>query len=254
MKIKKLSLVGAGPGDAELITLKALRVIGEADVLLYDSLANESFLKYAKPACIIKYVGKRCGQHSLTQNKINNLIVEMAEQHGHVVRLKGGDCFVFGRAEEEIMAASKAGICIEVIPGISSALAVPASISIPMTSRGRSESFWVITGTTKSGAISKDIEMAAKSSATVVLLMAMTKIKTIMEIFIRNGKQNLPVAIIQNGTTANEQFVVGCVGDIVQKALDNHLGHPAVIILGEVVRLHNNFSELSAIAAGNALG
>ena len=131
-----LSLVGAGPGDPELITLKAVNTIRKADVILYDALVNEALLAHAKPEAVLRFVGKRYGCHSLSQQEINHLIVEYAQSHGHVVRLKGGDPFVFGRAGEEIAAARAAGIDVEVIPGISSALAAPIGQMIPLTSRG----------------------------------------------------------------------------------------------------------------------
>src|SRR5665647_698269 len=201
MRTQILSLVGAGPGDPELITLKAIKTIAAASVILYDALANEELLNYASPSAIKKFVGKRYGCHALSQQEINRLIIEYARSHGNVVRLKGGDPFVFGRAQEEIAAARNAGIAVQVIPGISSAIAVPASQMIPLTCRGVNESFWVTTGTTQSGEISKDIKLAAQSSATVVILMAMSKLEAIMDIFIANGKADTPVAIIQDGTT-----------------------------------------------------
>ncbi len=238
MKKSFLYLVGAGPGDPELVTLKAIRVIESADVILYDSLANEALIKYASYDCIKKFVGKRYGCHTLSQKEINNLIIEYAFSHEKVVRLKGGDPFVFGHAQEEIEAARSAGIPVEVIPGISSAISVPASQMIPLTCRGINESFWVTTGTTQSGDISRDIKLAAQSSATVIILMAMSKLEAIMDIFKQYGKSETPVAIIQNGTTKNEKIVIGTVKDIFFKAQYEGLSNPAVIIVGEVVRLH----------------
>ncbi len=178
------------------------------------------------------------GCHTLSQKEINNLIIEYAFSHEKVVRLKGGDPFVFGHAQEEIEAARSAGIPVEVIPGISSAISVPASQMIPLTCRGINESFWVTTGTTQSGDISRDIKLAAQSSATVIILMAMSKLEAIMDIFKQYGKSETPVAIIQNGTTKNEKIVIGTVKDIFFKAQYEGLSNPAVIIVGEVVRLH----------------
>lgn len=238
MSIPFLSLVGAGPGDPELITLKAIKTLGAADVILYDALASEELLQYAKPGTVLRFVGKRYGCHSLSQQEINHLIIEYAFSHGHVVRLKGGDPFVFGRAGEEIDVARAHGIEVAVIPGISSALAVPASQMIPLTCRGVNESFWVATGTTKSGGISEDVKLAAQSSATVVLLMAMSKLEAIMDIFAARGKSQTPVAIIQEGTTKNEKIVIGTVKDIVFRAEREKMGNPAIIIVGEVVSLH----------------
>ena len=239
-----LSLVGAGPGDPELITLKAVKVIAAAAVILYDALANEDLLKYAAPHAIKQFVGKRYGCHALSQQEINMLIIEYAHSHGNVVRLKGGDPFVFGRAQEEIAAARTAGIAVQVIPGISSAIAVPASQMIPLTCRGVNESFWVTTGTTQSGDISSDIKLAAQSSATVIILMAMSKLEAIMDIFMANGKSDTPVAIIQDGTTIKEKMVIGKVKDIVFKSQYSGLTNPAIIIIGEVVKFHpSNFKE-----------
>jgi uroporphyrin-III C-methyltransferase len=233
-----LSLVGAGPGDPEMITVKAIKALRKADVILYDALANEELLNYASGIAVKQFVGKRYGCHTLSQLEINHLILEYAFSHGRVVRLKGGDPFVFGRAQEEIEAAKAAGIEYEVIPGISSALAVPASQMIPLTCRGINESFWVTTGTTKSGEISPDIQWAAKSTATVIILMAMSKLELIMEIFENNGKGQTPVAIIQDGTTKKEKMVIGTVKDIFFKAQYAGIGNPAIIMIGEVVNLH----------------
>ncbi|RFM36705.1 uroporphyrinogen-III C-methyltransferase [Chitinophaga silvisoli] len=243
----KLSLVGAGPGDPELITLKAINVLKRADVILYDALVNEELLGYARPGAVLKFVGKRYGCHSLSQQEINHLIVEYAFSHGHVVRLKGGDPFVFGRAGEEIAAANAAGIQVEVIPGISSALAAAESQMIPLTSRGVTESFWVTTGTTLTGDISGDIELAARSTATVIILMAMSKLEAIMEIFARHGKKDLPVAIIQEATTGRDKMVVGTVTDIYYKSQHEGMANPAVIVVGEVVRLRNIAAEVQAL-------
>ena len=236
-----ISLVGAGPGDPELITLKALRTLIKADAVLYDALANDELLAYAPPGAVKKFVGKRMGCHAFSQKEINTLLIEYALSYGHVVRLKGGDPFVFGRAHEEMEAARRAGIKLNVIPGVSSAIAVPASQMIPLTCRGINESFWVTTGTTMSGDISKDIYLAAQSSATVIILMAMSKIETIMDIFARYGKRQTPVAIIQNGTTPKEKIVIGTVENIFFKSLFEGIQNPAVIMVGEVVALHPSF-------------
>ncbi|HSC55461.1 MAG TPA: uroporphyrinogen-III C-methyltransferase [Phnomibacter sp.] len=237
----KLSLLGAGPGDPELITLKAVRVLGEANAILYDALANADLLQYARPDCEKIFVGKRMGCHALSQDEINVLILEKVHQHGHVVRLKGGDPFVFGRAQEEIEAAVKAGIPVEVVPGISSAIAVPEMSMIPLTSRGIAESFWVTTGTTRSGEISNDVLLAAQSTATVILLMAMSKLEAILDIFARYGKKETAVAIIQNGSTPEEKMVVGTVNDVALRAEAAGLANPAIIVIGDVVKYRQEF-------------
>jgi uroporphyrin-III C-methyltransferase len=248
-----LSLVGAGPGDPDLITVKAIKCIRKSNVILYDALANEELLQYASAGTIKKFVGKRFGCHALSQTEINRLILDYAFSHGRVVRLKGGDPFVFGRAQEEMAAARSAGIGYEVIPGISSALAVPASQMIPLTCRGINESFWVTTGTNQSGELSPDIFLAAKSSATVIILMAMSKLEMIMEIFSQNGKSQTPVAIIQNGTTNREKMVIGKVNDIYFKAQYAGLTNPAIIMVGEVVNLHPSLLKANLPGVQNQL-
>jgi uroporphyrin-III C-methyltransferase len=236
----KLTLVGAGPGDPELITLKAVKALETADVILYDALANDALLEYAKPGAVKKFVGKRYGCHALSQQEINYLIIDYCLQYKNVVRLKGGDPFIFGRAQEEIDTAVANGIEVAVVPGISSALAVPASVHIPLTCRGVNESFWVVTGTNRNGELSKDIALAAQSSATVVILMAMSKLEEICEIFQASGKGSTPAAIIQNGTTPQSKIVRGTVKDIAYRAQAEEMENPAVIVFGEVVNLNQD--------------
>ena len=243
----RLILVGAGPGDPELVTVKAVKALQCADVVLYDALANEALLEYATKASEKIFVGKRYGCHALSQQEINNRILEYGTRHNIIVRLKGGDPFVFGRAQEEIEAAMETGMEVEVIPGISSVIAVPASAMIPLTCRGINESFWVVTGTTKSGDLSKDILLAAQSTATIIILMAMSKLESITEIFTRHGKANTPVAIIQNGTTSKAKMVTGKIKDIYFRAQHAELGNPAVIVIGEVVNLNRNLLQKEVI-------
>ena len=231
----KLTVVGAGPGDVELITLKGVKALQQADVVLYDALVDPSLLEYAVKAEHI-FVGKRKGCYSFQQEQINELIVQRGMLGNHVVRLKGGDPFVFGRGAEEMEFAAAHGLEVEVVPGISSAVAVPASQNVPVTKRGSAESFWVITGTTKSHRLSKDVTLAAKSSATVVILMGMSKLEQIMELFSDEGKQDLPVAIIQEGTTSKERIGVGTVATIADKVSELGLSNPAIIVIGEVVK------------------
>jgi len=230
----KLTVVGAGPGDVDLITLKGVKALQTADVVLYDALVSTELLEYAPNAEKI-FVGKRKGCYSYQQEQINDLIVERATHGLQVVRLKGGDPFVFGRGAEEMEHASRYGIEVAVVPGISSSLSVPASQNIPVTKRGAAESFWVITGTTKEHKLSKDVALAAKSNATVIILMGMSKLGEIMELFKEEGKREIPVAIIQNGTTENEKIGIGTVASIEHKAKEQQLSNPAIIVIGEVV-------------------
>lgn len=237
----KLTLVGAGPGDGELITLKGIRALRKADVVLYDDLANHTLLEFAPEQALKIYVGKRAGQASFTQEEINELIVRFAREHGHVVRLKGGDPYVFGRGFEECEYARQYAIECDVVPGVSSSIAVPASQGIPVTSRGVSESFWVITGTTRNGELSADLHLAAQSKATVVVLMGLSKVAEICALFCEAGRGHLPMAIVQNGTRADEQCVIGQVWNMPQLAAEQGVGAPAVLVIGEVVSLHPSY-------------
>ena len=235
----KLTLVGAGPGDPELITLKGIRALAAADIVMYDALTHPDLLDHCRPSALKVFVGKRFGELSCTQEEINPLIVHYAQQYGHVVRLKGGDPFVFGRGYEEIEFARQHGIETEVIPGLSSSYAVPALAGIPLTTRGVSESFWVVTGTTKTGQLSDDMHLAAQSTATVVVLMGMHKLVDIMAIFDRNGKGETPVAIIQNGTMPDEKVALGTVSTIVDVVAQQAVSSPAIIVVGDVAGLIN---------------
>lgn len=240
-QVPKFTLVGAGPGDPDLLTLKGVKALQSADVVLYDALANDALLAYAPARALKVFVGKRAGKHSAAQQDINSLIVKYAFQLGHVVRLKGGDPYIFGRGHEEQEVAEKAGIPTEVVPGISSAYAMPALQGIPLTKRGLNESFWVITGTTRSGAISNDIHLAAQSTATVVILMGMSKLKEIQQTFAACNKHDTPVAIIQNGSLPTEKVGVARVENMVEMAKKHQLSSPAIIIIGEVVSVHPEF-------------
>lgn len=233
-----LTLVGAGPGNGELITLKGIRALQKADVVLYDDLANASLLDFAPEQSVRMYVGKRAGRTGYSQDEINTLIVRLALEHGHVVRLKGGDPYVFGRGYEEQEHARRFGIDAEVVPGVSSCIAVPAAQGIPVTCRGVSESFWVITGTTRTGDLSDDMRLAVQSKATVVVLMGVSKLSEICAMYSNAGRSNVPMAVVQNGTRPDEQCVVGQVWNISQLVAEAGMGAPAVLIIGEVVTLH----------------
>ena len=242
-KSAKVTLVGAGPGDPELITLKGAKALKNADVVLYDALVSECLLEFAPKNCIKKFVGKRSNQHSFTQDEINKMLAEDALQYGHVVRLKGGDPFVFGRGFEELQYLSAQNIPVSIIPGISSAISVPGLQNIPVTHRGLSESFWVVTGTTSDRQLSTDIFNAAKSNATVIVLMGLKKINQIVAAFKLLGKNKLPVAIIENGATPHEKIVLGTVENIIEKMIGEVVTGPAILIFGSVVTLHPQYHQ-----------
>ncbi|MFI5138701.1 MAG: uroporphyrinogen-III C-methyltransferase [Sphingobacteriales bacterium] len=249
IKEPRITLVGAGPGDADLITLKGVKALKTADVVLYDALVNEELLEFAPEHAVKVYVGKRSGDHSYSQDAVNKLMIDYAINYGHVVRLKGGDPFVFGRGFEELDYAASYSIPAQVIPGISSSIGVPGMQNIPVTHRGLSESFWVVTGTTASGKVSNDVYGAARTKATVIVLMGLHKLAEITEIFKKEGKNKLPVAVIQSGTTANEKVAIGIVDTIVELVEEKKISSPALIILGEVVSLHPDFQSIKEFYA-----
>jgi uroporphyrin-III C-methyltransferase len=244
----KVTLVGAGPGDPELITVKGLKALTDADVVLYDALIHPDILKYAPAKSIKIFVGKKKGVCQFPQEEINRLIVEHALQYGHVVRLKGGDPFIFGRGHEELIYAESFNIKTEVVPGISSSIAVPELQGIPLTRRGVNDSFWVLTGTTSDHQLSEDIKIAAKSNATIVILMGMSKLEEITNLFKAEGKQNIPVAVIQNGSMKNEQYVLGTIDSITEHVKESGISSPAVIVIGEVVALHPEYKHENVMA------
>jgi uroporphyrin-III C-methyltransferase len=239
--IPKLTLVGAGPGDPDLITIKGVEALRTADILLYDALVNPELLKYVPIGVKKVFVGKRNHNHSYTQDQINALIVDFAFSYGHVVRLKGGDPFVFGRGFEEIQYAESFNIETSYVPGISSSIAVAGLQGIPVTHRGTSESFWVITGTTSKGELSKDIRLAAQSTATVVILMGLNKLREIVQIYQENDKQDTAIAVIQNGSLPSENLAIGTIDTIVDIVREEKIGAPAILVIGEVVRNHADF-------------
>lgn len=240
----RITLVGAGPGDPELITMKGANALKDADVVLYDALVNEKVLAYAAADAIKVYVGKRSGEHSYSQEAINKLMVDYAINYGHVVRLKGGDPFVFGRGYEELNFAAGYNIPAQMIPGLSSSIAVPGLQQIPVTHRGLSESFWVVTGSTASGAISNDLYEAVRTKATVVVLMGLNKLKEIVKLYKQEEKANLPVAVIQSGSTEEEKLAIGIVDTIEEVVLEKGIGAPAILVFGEVVSLHPQFQPI----------
>jgi len=241
--IAKVTLVGAGPGDPELITVKGLKAIQNADVILYDALVSTTLLQNAKKDIPKIYVGKRFNNHAFSQDEINQLLVDCALKYGNVIRLKGGDPFVFGRGSEEINFVNSFNILSEIIPGISSAIAVCSNQGIPLTKRNISSSFWVVTGTTKDGGISKDLKFAAQSSATLVILMGLHNFDLITD-EIKKYRNNLtPLSIIQNGTTKNEKLFIATLNTCQEFSKSIDYSSPGIIVVGDVVSEHPSFFE-----------
>lgn len=235
--MSKVYLTGAGPGDLELLTLKALRVIKSADVIIYDRLANPEILKEAKNKALFIYVGKADKHHIMPQDEINETIYQCALKYENVVRLKGGDPFVFGRGSEEALYLKERGVAYEVIPGISSAISVPAYAGIPVTHRGVAVSFRVITGhETPDKKSPQLIWEEIKSDETLIFLMGLHNLEKISTNLMKVGKPaDYPIAVISQGTTESQRVVTGTLADIVEKA--KGVPTPATIVVGNVVKL-----------------
>ncbi|SFV60198.1 Uroporphyrinogen-III methyltransferase [hydrothermal vent metagenome] len=235
----RVYLTGAGPGDVELLTMKAHRVIKQADVIIYDRLANPQMLEMAKDGCEFVYVGKEDGRHTLPQDEINEVIYQNALKHDVVVRLKGGDPFVFGRGGEEGAYLHERGVKFEIIPGITSAISVPAYAGIPVTHRGVAVSFRVVTGhESPNKEVSQIPWENFKTDDTIVFLMGLHNLENITSKLIDIGKpSNYPCAVISRGTTKDQSVVVGTLENIVTKA--KGVPTPALIIVGHVVTLRD---------------
>ena len=239
-------LTGAGPGDIELLTLKALRVIREADIIIYDRLANPDILKEAKNGCEFVYVGKEDGRHIVPQDDINEIIYQNALKYEKVVRLKGGDPFVFGRGGEEALYLQERGIKFDVIPGITSSISAPAYAGIPVTHRGVAVSFRVVTGHESPNKKESQIPWDTfKTDDTIVFLMGLHNLPKICKKLIEIGRtKDYPCAVISKGTTKEQQVITGTLEDIVEKSKD--LPTPALIVVGKVVELREQLNWFSA--------
>lgn len=236
----KVYLVGAGPGDPGLLTLKGLEAISRADVILVDRLVPKEILMHSRPDAEIIYVGKEPGHHSYSQDEINRVMVEKAMEGKTVVRLKGGDPIVFGRGGEEMEALREAGVCYEVVPGVSSIYAVPAYAGIPITHRRISSSVAVTTGreAEDKGERRVDLKAMVRAVDTIVILMGISRVGEISRELIEGGlPPKTPIAIIENGTTENQRVLITSL-DKIQEEIEKHgIKNPAVIVVGEVALL-----------------
>jgi len=242
-KSGKVYLAGAGPGDLGLVTLRAKECIERADVIVYDHLANPEMLSWAREDAEIIYAGKKAGEHALSQDEINNLIVEKARDGKEVVRLKGGDPFVFGRGAEEAIAIVDAGIAFEVVPGITSAIAGPAYAGIPVTHRADNSHVTFFTGHEDPSKEKTAIDYAAlaKLGGTQVMLMGVERINAITREMLANGvRRDLPVALVRWATTGRQETLIGTVENIAQRAIEAEFEAPAVAVFGDVVALRND--------------
>lgn len=247
----KVSIVGAGPGDPELITVKAMRRIQAADVILYDRLVNNQLLELARPHTEIVFCGKAPGHHAMTQEQINRALVSYALKGKQVVRLKGGDPFVFGRGGEEALELAVHGIPYEIIPGITSAIGASASAEIPITHRGYAASFACVTGNRCHGD-HKPVrwDLLAHSVDTLAIYMGVSQLVDIQAELIKYGKlPSTPVALIEQGTTVQQRIFTGTLDQMSELAQVNKLSNPALIIIGEVVRIREQLQIAQAQAA-----
>jgi uroporphyrin-III C-methyltransferase len=238
----ELYIVGAGPGDPELLTVKAYKVLQQAQVILYDNLANKELLDLAPAQCETIYVGKQPYAHCTPQEVIHELIKEKAFSHGRVVRLKGGDPFIFGRGFEELLFARRHGIPGYYIPGISSMQAAGFE-DIPLTHRGTSEGIWVLTGTKQDGSLSADLRLAMRSNSSVVIYMGIKKVAEIADTYVQEGHGTMPAALIQHASLPHRRVVVGQAQELPHLVQAYGITHPALIILGEVVALREQLCQ-----------
>lgn len=250
MATGKVFLVGAGPGDPGLMTVRGLELLRKAEVVVYDRLVNRSLLEEAPVDAIRIFAGKSSGNHCLPQGEINDLLVQYARSGRQVIRLKGGDPFVFGRGGEEGEALAQAGITFEVVPGVSSAVAVPAYAGIPLTDRRFSSSFAVVTGHEDNGKLKSSVhwERLATAVDTIVVLMGIKALPKIAAKLIAHGRSpETPVALIQWGTTDSQETVIGTLADISGKA--GSLKPPVVVVIGDVVMLRDQLRWFDDLAA-----
>lgn len=251
-----VQLVGAGPGDPELLTLRAVRLLAQADVVVYDHLVSPQILAFVAPQAERLYAGKQCKHHSLPQTDINELLVRLARQGRRVVRLKGGDPFVFGRGGEEIEALAAQGVDFEVVPGITSACGVSCYAGIPLTHRDHAQACLFVTGHLKDGSADLDWVALTRPRQTVVIYMGLGALPEICAQLVRHGQSpHMPAAVVQQGTTPDQRVVTGTLSDLDQRVAAAGLVSPCLIIVGEVVRLHAKLAwyDGSAAHAGAAV-
>lgn len=243
-------LVGAGPGDPELLTLRAARLLAQAEVIVYDHLVSEPILEMGRREAQRIYAGKERGNHTLQQNDLNQLLVRLAHDGKCVVRLKGGDPFIFGRGGEEVEALAAAGVAFEVVPGITAASGIAAYAGIPLTHRDHANSCLFVAGHLKDGSVDLDWDSLVRPRRTLVVYMGLVGLPTLCRELAAHGMSGAtPAAIVQHGTTQSQRTVVGTLATLPQLAQAAHLAPPTLIIIGNVVRLHATLAWYEALAA-----
>ena len=239
-------LVGAGPGDAELITVKAMRLLQQADAIVYDRLANPELLDYAPQRCDLIYVGKKKDQHSLPQEQICELLAALARCGKNVVRLKGGDCFIFGRGGEEVDHLNKQGIECSIVPGITAAIGCAAATQIPLTHRDHAHAVTFITGHRQQGKMHINWDLALQKDSTVVFYMGLSNLQEITSQLIERGcPVDKPFAVVAQGTSNNQQVMLGTISDIAERLKDTPLPSPALLMMGDVINANGYVQQLA---------
>ena len=239
-------LVGAGPGDPELITVKAMRLLQEADAIVYDRLANPALLEYAQTNCDLIYVGKKKDQHSLPQEQICELLAILARCGKNVVRLKGGDPFIFGRGGEEVEHLNEQGINCHIVPGITAAIGCAAATQIPLTHRDHAHAVTFITGHRQNGRMYINWDLALQKDSTVVFYMGLSNLPEITsELIARGCPANKPVAVVAQGTADEQQVLVGTISDIAARVEQHPLPSPALLVMGDVVKANGYAQKLA---------
>jgi uroporphyrin-III C-methyltransferase len=248
----RVVLIGAGPGDPDLITVRGANALAAADVVLFDRLASPALLERCRPDAERISVGKEPGRDHLSQQRINQILVDAARRGLVVARLKGGDPLVFGRGGEELLACAAAGVPCEVIPGVTSALGAAAATGVPLTHRAVARSFAVVTGTTASEGDGVDLEALAGAVDTLVVLMAAGKLEALCQTLIRAGRPaDEPAAVVQWATTADERRVIATLGDLPEASRAARIGPPATLIVGAVAAIPAEAAALAATLTTN---
>lgn len=239
----KVYLVGAGPGDPELLTLRAVRLLEQTDVIVYDHLVSSAVLDFVSPKAERIFAGKRRNEHTLRQEQINALLIKLAQQGKHVVRLKGGDPFIFGRGGEELQALAAHGITFEVVPGITAASGVSAYAGIPLTHRDFAQRCIFVTGHLQDGSADLDWPALVHTQQTVVIYMGLSGLPDICRQMMAHGAApTLPIAVVQDGSIVTQRVVTGTLQDMAERVAQAQLASPCLTIIGDVVRLHETLA------------